>query len=523
MPAISSIRQFFGRTISEGAAFAAGTAIGPTLHPVVQEIANEAWARYQTKPLDAQTAAAIVAEDVDRIGWGIDEAAATGISEARFRDVYGEALNAPGLGELFALWRRGRIDDAGFVHGLRKAKLEGRWDGPLKGLRDVLLSSEELAMMQQQGFVSEARADSEGALQGVTAERQQLRFEASGLPPGIGEALEMLRRSIITEETFAQIVREGHTKTKYTDELLALRERVLSAAEYAGLRLKGWITKAEAEAGGALTGYSPEQMEQMYLDRGRPATTHQVWIGLQRGGTIEGESLSERETFRRAVVQSDIRPEYEPLLWAQRYSYPSAFVLRSLTQAGDLTEAETDEILRFEGWEPTLAAKVAAKWAAGGTSAGKDATAANLRAEYEGLFIDRATLLDALGKLGYDAHDAEVLAELGDAARVKKYRDAVVTATYKAFLAHELQTDQARAILLADGIAGDAIDELLRLWALELSIARRELTVTQIVRAYKRATLSEAEALDALDAHGYTEADARTLLATGIAPAAPTA
>ena len=39
--------KFFGRTASEGAAFALGTAVGPALTPAVREIVNEAWSKFQ--------------------------------------------------------------------------------------------------------------------------------------------------------------------------------------------------------------------------------------------------------------------------------------------------------------------------------------------------------------------------------------------------------------------------------------------------------------------------------------------
>src|SRR5207248_4117254 len=208
MPSFAGLGKFFGRTASEGAAFAAGVAVAPALSPVVREIVNEANAKYSTHPIDATTAAAIVAEDVEQFDFGRTEASFNGMDETRFRAVLGEVLNAPGLGELYAMWRRGLISDSDFAHGLRKAKLEPRWDTALKGQHDVLLSSEELAAMQQQGFVDAGRANSEGGLQGVTPDRQQLRFEVSGLPPGHAEAQHLLNRGLIDEATFAEMIRE---------------------------------------------------------------------------------------------------------------------------------------------------------------------------------------------------------------------------------------------------------------------------------------------------------------------------
>src|SRR5207248_3369152 len=120
------------------------------------------------------------------------------------------------------------------------------------------------------------------------AERQQIRFRLAGLPPGVETALQMLRRKIIDVATFRQIVAEGHTKTKYTDDLLALERVVLGAQTYAGLHLRGWIDEAAMVAGGELTGYDKAQMDLLFKEHGRPATGHQVLVGLRRGGVYDG-------------------------------------------------------------------------------------------------------------------------------------------------------------------------------------------------------------------------------------------
>jgi hypothetical protein len=461
---VALFSKFFGRTVSEAAGVAAGIAVASPLRPVVQLVENETWALHPDRPVSVGEAAAVVAEDVEARDWGVTQASYTGFSESSFDALLGEVLNAPGLGELFQSWRRGLISDADFSHGLRKAKLETRWDAALKGLHDVLLSSEELGMMQQQGFVDEARANSEAGLQGVTPERQQLRFEASGLPPGIGEALEMLRRSIIDDSTFGQIVREGHTKTKYTDVLLQLRNRVLSAATYATLHLKGWIGVDEMNAGGALTGYTPDQMDLMYKEHGRPATTHQVFIGNRRGGKVGGPTADIDQDFMDAVIRSDIRPEYAPVLWAARYTYPAAFVLRALAQGHDITEAQTEQILLYEGWEPTLAKQVAAKWAGAKTSAGKEASATDLLALYDGEKATAPETLAALEALGYPTDEAQAKIDTLDARRVTSARNVATSDLHAAFKKGQLDAAGATKGLTALGVSPWAVPLIVAAW-----------------------------------------------------------
>src|SRR5207237_2581886 len=94
---------------------------------------------------------------------------------------------------------------------------------------------------------------------------------------------------------------------------------------------------------------------------GRPLSFHQVFIGERRGGVYDGSIDAIDPAFLKALRESNIRPEWYNLAWAQRHSYPSPFVLRGLTEAGDLTQAEAHEILLFIGWPVELAAKVSTR------------------------------------------------------------------------------------------------------------------------------------------------------------------
>jgi hypothetical protein len=439
---VALLGRFFGRTASEGAAYAFGVATGPVLAPATETIRQQAWQQYQSRVLGLGDIAGIVAEDVELQGWGEDEASRIGINKERFDALLGEALNAPGLGELYQLWRRGEIDDAGFAHGLRKAKFETRWDAPLKALHDVLLSPDTLANARQQGFVDVARQHSESALQGVTQDRADILFELSGNPPGPETLQRAANRGLVDQATFDQGIREGRTKTKYTDLLWQLRNPLLSAATYVRLYLKGWITQAEMNAGGALWGYTPAQMDDWYLSEGRPPTTRQAFIGFIRGGRVQGQSWDERETHRRAVKQSNLRPEWEPILWAQRYTYPSAFVLRSLTQSGDITQADAEQVLLFSGWEPTLAAKVSAAWAPTGAAKA-------------------------------DTHQAKAQTQLW-------------TTTHKSYLAGEISKTQARNALGTAGVAAASITTVLGTWDAEKALIRAQLSAANIKKAFNK-------------------------------------
>lgn len=456
--------------------FGLGTAARPALEPYVQSLSNDAWGLNAVVPPPAILLAEGVAQGQVSKTAAYAWAKQQGFDAAQMDAMVNVANVGPGAGYAFDLWRRGLIDEPGFKRALKRLGIEDQWVTPLEGLHDVLLSSAELGMLQQQGFIDATRANAEGLLQGVTNERQQLRFEASGLPPGIGEALQMLRRGIIGTTEFAQIVREGHTKTKYTDELLKLQNQVLSAATYTRAFLKGHISRDAMHAGGALTGYTAGDMDLWELTEGRPATVHEIHIGYARGATLPG-ATDEHDAVTTAVRQSDIRPEYTDLLWAQRYTYPSAFVLRGLAQSGDLgNEQAVEQILLEVGWKPDFAAKVATAWTSGTTGGG-------------------------------DTHAAKAQTQLWNT-------------THRSYIAHEISDATATTALEAAGVASGSVPAVLNLWKTERDLIRKGLTATQIKKAYTSQTtnpdtgaawtLQEAQAR--LLELGYDQADATVLL-----------
>ncbi len=271
---------------------AAGTAVGGAvaggITPVVQTIINEAWQAHPDKPLAAAIAANLAAELYQGGHADAGEASQTGYDGGRFDALVEYARTAPDVGIALTLYRRKLIGATDLEHALRKAKLDGRYVGPIEGLAQQLLPPADLANARQQEFIDDTRLHDEGALQGYDAERMDLLYKMAGLPPGVMDALVMLRRGIIDETTYRAIVAEGHTKTKYTDDLLKLRDHVLTQTDAAGLWLRGWIDQPEAERIGALNGYDAAAMLRLYQNHGRPATVRQTHIGYARGGSLPG-------------------------------------------------------------------------------------------------------------------------------------------------------------------------------------------------------------------------------------------
>ncbi|PYO45027.1 MAG: hypothetical protein DMD33_00870 [Gemmatimonadetes bacterium] len=296
--------RFTERTASETLGFGVGVALAEALRPEATALGQEAWRAAPTKVVDAELAAAIVAEAVEMLPWGENEAAGEGIDGERFLAMVGEALNAPAVGELLRMRRRGTINPAAFAHGLRKAKLEERWDEALAELQNDRLDPAVIATAVQRGLLPnegilpvgppsavcrvepmpavELDPFAEAAAAGINADRLKVLARIVGLPPAHGELAQLLNRGAILEADYFRGIAEGNTRNEWAEVLLALRRRILTPHEYVEGRLRGWIDDQAMHAGAALSGMEEADADLLAKITGRPISFRQVFIGLTR-------------------------------------------------------------------------------------------------------------------------------------------------------------------------------------------------------------------------------------------------
>lgn len=375
---------FFGTAIGAAAA----EAIEPQLEPAKQK----AWQANQAKILEPGTLAEAVATGGISMAQAEAEAARSGIAKSRLHTLVYLALEAPDISEALRMRRRNLLDpnlgitDAQLDHALAKAGIERAYWPALKQLTDEPLSPAIVAeaiqrgIMRDPGFlpvgppteagnvpafpVSNLDPLREAEANGVSRERLFVETALIGNPVGPDTAARARYRNIITDADFARAIAEGRTRNEWGDVYLEVGREILTTTQAVNARLRGWIDDATMYDLTARHGMSREDTDRLFLIQGRPLSWHQVYIGTVRGGVYDGPTDAIDPAFLKALRESDIRPEWYNLAWAQRHNYPTAFVLRSLTEDGDISQAEAEEILRFEGWPPELAKAVSEKWGA---------------------------------------------------------------------------------------------------------------------------------------------------------------
>lgn len=456
--------------------FALGNAAAPAIRPFAQSLENDAWAAHTVLPPTIYTTAPMAARGKipasSVTSWGHS----LGYSDDVISKLMVGSLVSPDLADLFSMWRRGFIDQAGFERGLTNLGFMGSWWADLEQLKRTHLSLEQAANARQQQFITDAEQRAIAGLYGVEPGDADVQFELAGLPPGVETGLTMLRRGIIDVATFDRIVAEGHTKTKYTAALEQLQVQLLSAATAVRAHLKGHITAAQMHARGAEWGYSPADMDLWYQTEGRPATAHQIHVGYMRGASLPG-ATDERDAIDTAVAQSDIRPEYADLIFAGRDTYPSLFQLNRLVQANAIDAATAGEWATRSGVNAQVVTTLETYWRglSGGTTA--------------------------------DTH-------------VSKADTQLWSTLHKAFLGSVVDAPTVQQGFTLLGVAPAAQQQVLERWTFERGLERKRLTPAQVKKALNEGVHNDAtgqpwtrdEALAYLIELGYSAGDADTFL-----------
>lgn len=478
-------------TVGETIAVAAGSAGHTALSPISEAVAQKAWSTAPIRLPVAEYLALGVAQGQVDAATAKEWARKQGFGDDQWQAMVDIANTGPAIGQAMQSYRRGDLTDAEFDTALQRAAIEPQWWPALRKLRDSPLEPAEIAkaihrnIMRGDGLLlvepsstpgrvpavapSPIDPTTEAAWSGIDHERLRILVGNAGLPPGVVQGLELLNRGAITEDDFSRLVGESNLRQEWGDVLLELRRRLLTPHEYAELRLRGWITPDERDAGAALSGMEAADAQLLDNMLGRPLPLHQVTTGEARGGSFGGDYEGVPEPYRTALRQSNVRPEWGNLAYANRYTVPSYFILRAILQSGGMTEAEFADYGRQLGWPPDLADKAAKALASGGGSGG-------------------------------DPHVGKAQTQLWNALHKSYVDDAATDA-------------QATADLEFLGITAAAAAQVLATWGRERALVRRLLTPTEIRKAIGQPGRDQAWALERLKELGMDDADAQTFLA----------
>jgi hypothetical protein len=180
-------------------------------------------------------------------------------------------------------------------------------------------------------------------------------------------------------------------------------------------------------------------------------------------------SPMDRQQFLKGIAESDIRPEWGPMLYDSRYLYPPLFQLTRLVQAGAVTADTAAEWATFDRYPPAVVNALHTYWTQSKTEQ-TVSTPARLATTQARAALHKRFLVDRIDSAG-------VLSGL-----------------------ELLGSDPAEA------------GHILEMWTLEKGWLVKPLTPSQIKKLYTQGTITIDEATLALEELHMSEGDATSYL-----------
>jgi len=526
-----------GSTPSLLLGIAAGGAASAAFEPALEIPRQQAWVAAPHRVLDPELLAHLVAQGGVELGTAETLATHSGHSKANLDALVYLAQSPPGEAELFLLWRMHVIDEPTFRQGMVKLGRRPDWIDRLEKTYSVPLTAAEAAVAIHHHVIP-----NQGQLPGLDLETtgKVLRFplvpidayrsaeahgfsndqldaitRTLGLPPGLDTVARGVFRGILDRGDFTLAALQSNRRTEWQEFEFEIYRQIPTAEQFVEAHLRGWISEPEMYAGTALHGMSQADTDLEYRIHRRPITVRQITQAEAWGGTFQPAAGELQDPYEASVHQANLGPEWYELAKSLRHTYSVPFWWRSMAEAGAITADEATTILLRLGNPPDFVTKTVAHFVGGTTTAGKNATKAELAVEYEAGYITQAELQAGLEALGYSGAVLQLELELADARQAKAWRDQVVDAIHKAYIEHELDDTAATSELATVNVTGDTATRFLHLWQLERLYTRTRLTEAQVVKAYGKGLIAEQDALDRLQAFGLSAADAATRLAEG--------
>lgn len=491
--------RFFGNSVSTAAGYGIGSALGPALNPLTQDVANKTWALHPDVPLTPEQ----VAEAEVRAALGDldahDEAAKSGTDSTRYDVLHALAGEPPSPQQLLELWNRGLLGEADVERGFRQGRLRPEWYTAVKRLRNVLVPVSDLVRFAVREVFD-------------PAQRAALDLDAD-----YPDALTPEAAKLGLSDTDAKRYWAAHWNLPSYEQL-------------ANMRFRGLLTEAQFENALRAADYAPTWRGKLAeIARAIPGVSDMVRFAVRevydpakrRALDLDAEYPAEftAQAAKHGLSEQDAR-DY----WAAHWNLPSATQGYQMLWRDELDEAGLDGLLKALDYAPTWRDKLR-------NIAYHVPGRIDLRRMYAEKIINRAELKHGYKRLGYNDADAETLTEFAvklaekpsatDASpHVTKANNQLWTTTHRSYIAAEIDDATTLASLADAGVPADERPDVLTTWKNERELIRKQLTPANIAKGFKKGAVNDAtgqpwthdEAIDALVQRGYSVSDARSYL-----------
>lgn len=406
------------------------------------------------------------------------------------------------------------------------------------------LSPADLADMLIRGIVDETFARTEAAKWGIRGEDLQRMYLDHGEPPPLMLILELFRRGYVPWQagpipniSAENAIRESRIRDEWIPVLRRAQFTPPSVADAVNAVVRNQITMTEGIAlayyaglgtsslqvpTGADTTDTQTAFKVLYDTTGRPPAPTQlaelVWRGII---PVHGRGPTET-TFEQGIYEGDLKDKWERPLEAILTKYPALYEIRVLLEHGAISPEQAKTYLLKQGYLSDVATALAQDATAQAIITDRILTEANLKALYENGTLTEAQALSMLTDIGYPPTAAKFIVASWNLDVSFKAYSSSITKVGSYYIAHKLTATEAAQNLRRLGVPESQVAPTIRDWTVTATSNVKLLTESQIADAWEYEIMGTAEALNELQAIGYTAHDAWVVLSVKAKTRLPT-
>lgn len=494
---------------SSGALFGSGWFVGETLlqfaEPYTRMITHEVENLAQSQIYDPQQAADLVAHRFIDIQSGEGEAAGGGFDKGHFDTMVQASYSWPSTDVINRLWNRGEINDAEADTLYQRAGVSPDWTGPIKALRQEILTPPDLALAALRQTISMDDAIAGAAQWGLSADDFNTVLYNTGEPLSPQELNMALRRGFIDQDRYSQGIRESRIRDDWIPTALALRYFPMSVAQAANGVTRGYITEAQGAAIAQQNGLEASDWPVVLESNGRPLSHEQLATLYYRGEIDEA-------TWKQGIRESDVKDKYIDDAVLLGVKLLPLFEGVSLLKNGDITGATFSKQMLDQGYQKEVIDEIVAAFGPGKATSSKHLTAAEIAEMYTDGALDNASASKQLVALGYTKDDADSVLTIADLKQQARAIGKGTTQVETQYFKNEITLDTAKILLKAIGVPDESVTRLTNLWSLTKPASSRNLTEAQVLGLLRKDKIDKPEAERRLMALGLDQTSADLLI-----------
>lgn len=411
----------------------------------------------------------------------------------------------PDAGTMLDMMRRGLIGRDNFLEWTTKQGIPITIAEQWANLINVPLSPADAALALLRGNITQERALKAAADSGVDAADFQTLVDNTGEPLGLMQLLEAYRRGFINKQRLERGIIQSRVRNEWLDVAEMLRYSPISVADAVNAVVQNHITQEQGDAISQQNGLEPGSFATLVETAGEPLSRTEL------------EELYNRGEITKAQVEQGLRESRLKNKYVdQAFSLHTKLMpIRNLSEAvefGTMSLANAVGEAMKNGYSQADATSLILTASARKLHQFKMQAVTAAETLLIDNAMDRATFIKVALNHGFDEAEAEAIAEGAEYKRVARLTQSAITAVRAKYLSRHIDKGEASGLLDGLGVVSAHRDQLLKVWALELSSMTRLLTPAEIIRAYKKGMFDGKEAEKRLIGLGFSQTDAALLV-----------